>query len=83
MISYEDSKPIATAIEINLRWGGTSHPMIFAKSVTDSELTDDGLLLACDDCNKFYIATDNVKHEDFTGLNPEDFLEIVDSFPEL
>jgi len=57
--------------------------MIFARSVTDSELTEDGLLLACDDEHKYYIATDNVKHEDFTGLNPEDFLEIVNSFNEL
>jgi len=50
----------AFAIEINLRWGGTSHPLIFAKHVTNSMLTPNGLLLGADGINKFYVATDNV-----------------------
>lgn len=73
----------AYAIEINLRWGGTSHPMVFAQNLTDSELTRDGRLLSRDGQHKYYIATDNVKDDNFTGLNPEDFLEFINYYPEL
>jgi len=83
VVLQEEGEWVAYAIEINLRWGGTSHPMITAKNLTNSELTEEGLLRACDDEYKFYVATDNVQNDVYTGLTPEDFLEFVHSKPEL
>jgi hypothetical protein len=57
--------------------------MIFAKYLTNAELTPDGLLLACDDQYKYYVATDNVQNEVYTGLTPEDFVEFINSHVEL
>lgn len=34
--------------------------MIFAKHLTNSMLTPDGLLMGADGLNKYYVATDNV-----------------------
>jgi hypothetical protein len=83
VVRKENGAWVAYAIEINLRWGGTSHPMIFAKYLTNAELTPDGLLLACDDQYKYYVATDNVRNEVYTGLTPEDFVEFINSHVEL
>lgn len=83
VVKKENGKWIAYAIEINLRWGGTSHPMIFAKYLTNAELTPDGLLLACDGQFKYYIATDNVSNDIYTGLTPEDFIDFINTHAEL
>ncbi|CAG9320220.1 unnamed protein product [Blepharisma stoltei] len=83
VVRQEEGVWAAYAIEINLRWGGTSHPMITAKNLTDAQLTEDGILLGADDQAKFYIATDTVQNDVYTGLTPADFLDFVNSNKEL
>lgn len=83
VVRQEEGQWVAYAIEINLRWGGTSHPMITAKHLTGAELTEDGLLIAMDDHAKYYIATDTVQNDVYTGLTPADFLDSVNASSEL
>ena len=83
VITRKNTHWVVNAIEINLRWGGTTHPFITAKYLTNSQLTEEGLLLGSDSNFKFYLATDNAQNEIYTGLSPEDFLEIVKLKPEL
>lgn len=80
---YEGNLWKIYAIEINLRWGGTTHPFIFTSLMCEGELTPDGLLLGIDGLYKYYIATDNIKDEIYTGLTPSDFLDIVHNNYEL
>lgn len=67
-----------TAIEINLRMGGTTHPMLALRFLTGGELDRaTGLLHAPDGRAKYYRASDNVQSERYRGLLPEDLIEIV------
>lgn len=67
-----------TAIEINLRMGGTTHPMLALRFLTGGELDrTTGLLHAPDGRAKYYRASDNVQSERYRGLLPEDLIEIV------
>jgi hypothetical protein len=67
-----------TAIEINLRMGGTTHPMLALRFLTGGELDrESGLLRGIDGQTKFYRASDNVQSETYRGLLPEDLIEIV------
>jgi hypothetical protein len=66
------------AIEINLRMGGTTHPMLALRFLTGGELDRaTGLLHAPDGRAKYYRASDNVQSERYRGLLPEDLIEIV------
>jgi hypothetical protein len=67
-----------TAIEINLRMGGTTHPMLALRFLTGGELDRaTGLLRAPDGRAKYYRASDNVESDRYRGLLPEDLIEIV------
>jgi hypothetical protein len=66
-------------IEINIRWGGTSHPFITAKYLTKGEVSQDGRLMGADGLEKFYVSSDNIQNEAFIGLNPDDFLDLTRS----
>ncbi len=67
-----------SAIEINLRMGGTTHPMLALRFLTGGWLDDrTGLFLSPSGTPKYYRATDNVKAERYRGLLPEDLIEIV------
>jgi hypothetical protein len=66
-------------IEINIRWGGTSHPFISAKYLTKGEVSQDGRLMGADGLEKFYVSSDNIQNEAFIGLNPDDFLDLTKS----
>jgi hypothetical protein len=67
-----------TAIEINLRMGGTTHPMLALRFLTGGELDrTTGLLHAHDGRAKYYHASDNVQSDRYCGLLPEDLLEII------
>ena len=66
------------AIEINLRMGGTTHPMLALRFLTGGELDcATGLLHAPDGRAKYYHASDNVQSERYRGLLPEDLIEII------
>lgn len=66
------------ALEINLRMGGTTHPMFALRFLTAGALdTETGLFRAPSGQSKYYSATDNLTSEAYLGLLPEDLIEIL------
>lgn len=66
------------AIEINLRKGGTTHPFMTLKFLTDGAYQpDSGLFLSKHGRPKFYIASDNLRQEHYRGLLPNDLLDMI------
>lgn len=66
------------ALEINLRMGGTTHPMFALRFLTGGALeTDTGLFRAPSGQAKYYSATDNLASSAYVGLLPEDLIEIL------
>jgi hypothetical protein len=66
------------ALEVNLRMGGTTHPMLALRFLTGGELNrSSGLLFAADGRAKYYRASDNVESEAYRGLLPEDLIDIL------
>lgn len=67
-----------SAIEINLRLGGTTHPFLALRFLCDGKLdSDTGLYYAPSGRPKYYRATDNLHSPRYRGLLPEDVIEIV------
>jgi len=67
-----------TALEINLRMGGTTHPFLALQFLTGGSLDpDSGLFLSPSGHAKCYKATDNLFSERYQGLLPEDLVEIL------
>jgi hypothetical protein len=68
----------ASALEINLRMGGTTHPYLALQFLTGGQLDPaTGLFHSPRGNAKFYRATDNLRSEAYRGLLPEDLMEIV------
>ena len=67
-----------SAIEINLRMGGTTHPMLALRFLTGGDYDrTTGLFRAPSGQCKYYRASDNVQSDRYVGLLPEDLVEIV------
>jgi hypothetical protein len=67
-----------SALEINLRMGGTTHPYLALQFLTGGTLDPDtGLFLSPSGHAKYYRATDNLKSDAYRGLLPEDLIEIL------
>jgi hypothetical protein len=67
-----------TALEINLRMGGTTHPYLALQFLTGGSLDPEtGLFLSPTGHAKYYRATDNLSSEHYRGLLPEDLVEIL------
>ena len=67
-----------TALEINLRMGGTTHPFLALSFLTGGSLDESaGLFRSPSGQAKYYRATDNLKSEAYRGLLPEDLIEIL------
>jgi hypothetical protein len=67
-----------TALEINLRMGGTTHPYLALQFLTGGSLDPAcGLYRSPSGQMKFYKATDNLYSERYRGLLPEDLVEIL------
>ncbi len=67
-----------TAIEINLRKGGTTHPFLMLQFLTDGEYDCDTSTfrsLTGNPC--FYHATDNLQQPSYVGLTPERLIDIA------
>lgn len=65
------------AIEVNLRKGGTTHPFLTLKFLTNGSYhTDDGLFYAPSGKPKYYFATDTLQSERYVGLRPSDLVDI-------
>ena len=66
------------AIEINLRKGGTTHPLMTLRLLTNGRYDyDTGLFLSQQDQPKYYIATDNLQKDQYRGLLPNDLMDII------
>ncbi|GAB4183437.1 MAG: peptide ligase PGM1-related protein [Coleofasciculaceae cyanobacterium] len=66
------------AIEINLRKGGTTHPFMSLKFLTNGRYDmSTGLFYSQEGREKFYIATDNLQKERYRGLMPHDLMDII------
>jgi hypothetical protein len=66
------------ALEINLRMGGTTHPMLALRFLTGGALdAETGLFRTPSGQSKYYSATDNLVSEAYLGLLPEDLIEIL------
>ena len=66
------------AIETNLRMGGTTHPMMMLRMMTDGRYDPDtGLYLTPRNEPQFYVATDSMQSNDYRGLMVEDLLDIA------
>ncbi|VEP13399.1 conserved hypothetical protein [Hyella patelloides LEGE 07179] len=66
------------AIEINLRKGGTTHPFMTLKLLTNGNYDDaTGLFLSQANQPKYYISSDNLQKEDYRGLLPNDLMDII------
>jgi len=67
-----------TALEINLRMGGTTHPYLALQFLTGGSLDPaTGLFLSPSGHAKYYKATDNLFSEQYQGLLPEDLVDIL------
>jgi hypothetical protein len=67
-----------TALEINLRMGGTTHPYLALQFLTSGSLDPEtGLFRSPSGQVKYYKATDNLYSEHYRGLLPEDLVEIL------
>lgn len=68
----------AYAIEVNLRKGGTTHPFLTLKFLTDGTYDPDACsFTAADGAEKFFIATDHLQSDSFRGLTLEDLFEAL------
>ena len=66
------------AIEINLRKGGTTHPFMSLKFLTNGRYDlSTGLFYSHEGREKYYIATDNLQKERYQGLLPHDLMDII------
>lgn len=66
------------AIEINLRKGGTTHPFMTLKLLTNGNYDyATGLFLSQTNQPKYYISSDNLQKEQYRGLLPNDLMDII------
>jgi PGM1 C-terminal domain len=67
-----------TAIEINLRKGGTTHPFLMLEFLTDGTYdTATSVYYAKNGAPCFYHATDNLTQPSFVGLMPDELIDIA------
>ncbi len=66
------------AIEINLRKGGTTHPFMTLKLLTNGYYDPtSGLFYSQQGQEKYYIASDNLQKPHYRGLLPSDLMDII------
>jgi len=67
-----------SALEINLRMGGTTHPFLALRFLTGGSLDPQtGLFHSPSGLAKYYRSTDNLQSQRYRGLLPEDLMEIL------
>ncbi|MDX2097910.1 MAG: peptide ligase PGM1-related protein [Leptolyngbyaceae cyanobacterium bins.59] len=66
------------AIEINLRKGGTTHPFMTLRFLTNGRYEPaNGLFYSQQGRPKYYVATDNLQKQHYQGLLPNDLMDII------
>ncbi|MFH7027035.1 MAG: peptide ligase PGM1-related protein [Heteroscytonema crispum UTEX LB 1556] len=77
-VEQEDGQWDIQAIEINLRKGGTTHPFMTLKLLTNGRYDlSTGLFYSQQGRPKYYIATDNLQKDRYRGLLPNDLMDII------
>ncbi|MEM7726227.1 MAG: peptide ligase PGM1-related protein [Cyanobacteria bacterium P01_A01_bin.45] len=77
-VQQEDGNWDMQAIEINLRKGGTTHPFMTLKLLTNGRYDfATGLFYSQQGQSKYYIATDNLYKDTYQGLLPNDLMDII------
>ncbi len=66
------------AIEVNLRKGGTTHPFLTLRFLTDGTYdTDTGSFHSQSGREKYYYASDSVHSDHYKGIGPADLVDIA------
>lgn len=66
------------AIEINLRKGGTTHPLLMLQFLTDGAYNaQQGLYQTASGQARYYFSSDNLKSDRYIGLTPHDLIDIA------
>jgi hypothetical protein len=66
------------AIEINLRKGGTTHPFLMMKFLTDGGYDPStGLFITSSGRPKYYLASDNLSSPHYKGITPDELIDIA------
>jgi hypothetical protein len=66
------------AIEVNLRKGGTTHPFLTLRFLTDGTYNrDNGLFYSQNGRPKYYYASDSVQSDHYKGIGPGDLVDIA------
>jgi hypothetical protein len=65
------------AIEINLRKGGTTHPFLTLQLLTEGRYDPSSNRYVAEGVTKHYLASDDLHHEAFRSLIPEDLVEVA------
>jgi|EP01044_Picomonas_judraskeda_P019806 hypothetical protein len=66
-------------IEVNLRWGGTTHPAATLRLLTHGHLdSETGVYTSDKGKAKFYYCTDNLKMDELKGLTPKDVADLAE-----
>ncbi|HVF03990.1 MAG TPA: peptide ligase PGM1-related protein [Frankiaceae bacterium] len=69
----------AYAIEVNLRNGGTTHPLLTLAALTDGTYdAAAGEFRCADGTARHYVASDHVESPAYRSLTPDDLLDLVD-----
>jgi hypothetical protein len=77
-VRQENGRWDLQAIEINLRKGGTTHPFMTLKLLTNGRYDrSTGLFYSLQGRPKYYIATDNLQKDCYRGLLPNDLMDII------
>jgi hypothetical protein len=66
------------AIEVNLRKGGTTHPFLTLRFLTDGSYdAETGLFYSQSGRAKYYYGSDSVQNDAYKGLGPHDLVDIA------
>ena len=66
------------AIEINLRKGGTTHPFMMIKFLTDGSYdAENGIYFTASGNERYYFASDNLQNDKYIGTTPDDLIDIA------
>jgi hypothetical protein len=77
-VRQQDGSWDLQAIEINLRKGGTTHPLMTLRFLTNGQFNlADGLFYSQQGREKYYIATDTLQKDQYKGLLPHDLMDII------
>ncbi|MEO8328494.1 MAG: peptide ligase PGM1-related protein [Candidatus Nanopelagicales bacterium] len=77
-VKDSDDQWRCSAVEINLRNGGTTHPALTLQALTDASYEPEQAQLVSRGSRKHYLATDHMHHPSFSSLTPDDLLDIVE-----